>query len=100
MSARLTRDEVEKVAHLSRLALSPAELGEMTTQLAAILSYVALLDEVDTDGVEPMAHAFERSNVLRPDVPTPMLSREQALANAPDSDGRFFTVPQILADNP
>ena len=100
MAPQLTREEVAKVAHLSRLTLSPAELVEMTTQLAAVLNYVALLDEVDTDGVEPMAHAMERTNVLRPDEPTPMLSREHALANAPDTDGRYFTVPQILADAP
>lgn len=96
MSVSLTRNDVAKVAHLARLRLSETELDRMTTQLGAILGYVERLAEVDTDGIEPMAHAVERTNVFREDVETPMLPREAALANAPKTDGQYFLVPQIL----
>ena len=91
----MTRDEVAKIAGLSRLHLSETELDTMATQMSAILDYVARLNEVDTTGIEPMAHAVERTNVFRDDVPTAMLPREAALANAPKSDGQYFLVPQI-----
>jgi aspartyl-tRNA(Asn)/glutamyl-tRNA(Gln) amidotransferase subunit C len=96
MAVSLTRSDVDKVALLSRLRLDDDELDRMTEQLGAILGYVERLSEVNTSGVEPMAHAVERTNVFRDDVETPMLPREAALANAPKSDGQFFLVPQIL----
>lgn len=96
MAVTLTREDVEKVALLSRLRLTDAELNQMTTQLGAILGYVDRLSQVDTEGVEPMAHAVERSNVFRDDIETAMLPREEALANAPKTDGQYFLVPQIL----
>jgi aspartyl-tRNA(Asn)/glutamyl-tRNA(Gln) amidotransferase subunit C len=96
MSVRLSRDEVAKVALLSRLQLTDDELNRMTDQLGAILGYVERLSEVDTEGIEPMAHAIERTNVFRDDVETPMLPRDAALANAPKTDGQYFLVPQIF----
>ncbi len=96
MTGRLTRDEVAKVALLGRLKLSAEELDRMTDQLARILEYVEILNEVDTENVEPMAHAIELHDVFREDVPVPSLSREDALSNAPQTDGRCFLVPQIL----
>ena len=96
MSVPLIREQVAKVAHLARLRLNEPELDQMTAQLGAILGYVERLSEVDTEGVEPMAHAVERTNVFREDVETPMLPREEALANAPKTDGQYFVVPQIL----
>jgi aspartyl-tRNA(Asn)/glutamyl-tRNA(Gln) amidotransferase subunit C len=96
MSVRLSRDEVAKVALLSRLQLTDDELNRMTDQLGAILGYVERLSEVDTEGIEPMAHAIERTNVFRDDVKTPMLPRDAALANAPKTDGQYFLVPQIF----
>jgi aspartyl-tRNA(Asn)/glutamyl-tRNA(Gln) amidotransferase subunit C len=96
MSARLTRDEVAKVALLGRLALSPEELDRFTVQLTRVLEYVDILNEVDTRDVDPMAHAVELSNVFREDVEQTCLPREEALANAPKTDGRYFLVPPIL----
>ena len=94
--APISRDDVLRVAKLSRLAIKPGELDAFTGSLRAILSYVNLLGEVDVSGVEPMAHAIELTDVLREDVATSMLPREAALANAPATDGEFFLVPQIL----
>ena len=96
MSVTLTRAEVVKVALLARLRLTDTELDTMTDQLGSILGYIERLDEVDTQGVEPMAHAVERYNVFRDDIETPMLPREAALANAPKTDGQYFLVPQII----
>ena len=92
----VTREDVLRVARLSRLAIEPGKVDAFTQQLRAILGYVNLLDEVDTAGVEPMAHAIALRDVLREDVATPMLPRGTALANAPATDGEFFLVPQIL----
>jgi aspartyl-tRNA(Asn)/glutamyl-tRNA(Gln) amidotransferase subunit C len=99
MTARLTRDDVAKVALLGRLKLSAEELERMTSQLGRVLEYVDILNEVDTQSVEPLAHPIELANVFREDVERPCLSREEALANAPKTDGRFFVVPAILDVN-
>ncbi len=96
MSAPLSAEDVTKVAHLSRLKLSPDEHDRMTQQLARVLEYIAVLDEVNTDGIEPMAHTSDITNVLRADAESPSLPREAALANAPKTDGECFLVPQIL----
>lgn len=90
--------EVQKVARLARLALSEDELRQSCERLTAVLDYVRLLDEVDTAGVEPLLHPVPLRNVFRDDQPMASLTPEAALANACRSDGRFFLVPQILAD--
>lgn len=89
-------EEVRKVASLARLSLSDDELVTYGNQLTQILGYVKVLDEVSIDGIEPMPHAIELSNVFREDVRQASLSPAEALANAPKTDGRFFQVPQIL----
>lgn len=92
----LTRKDVEKVSLLGRLRLTEAELETMTGQLDAIVDYMATLAEVDTTGVEPMAHAIDLHDVFREDVLQPSLPREEALANAPDEDGECYRVPAVL----
>ncbi len=92
----ITRTDVEKVALLARLRLSEAELDTLTDELAQIITYVDHLAEVDTDRVEPMAHAVEVSNVFSTDEVQPSLSREQALANAPSRNERGYLVPAVL----
>lgn len=87
---------VRRVAHLARLKVTDSECERLSRELGDILTYVELLNEVDSSGVEPMAHAIELTNVLREDIPQPSLSRQQALANAPSTDGRYFLVPAIL----
>ncbi len=96
MAQNLTAAEIDKVARLARLKLSADERERFAAQLGDVLGYIALLDELQTGDIEPMAHAIEFGNVFRKDEPRPSLSREQALANAPASDGRFFRVPPIL----
>lgn len=94
----LSRAEIEKVALLSRLRLTEEELATMTAELANIVGYVDQLAEVNTDGIEPMAHAIEVTNVFRADEVAPSLSREEALSNAPHSDGHGYMVPAVLGE--
>ncbi len=89
-------EDVRKVASLARLELSDEELATYGEQLTQILGYVEVLDDVDIEGVEPMAHAAEVHNVFREDKQQPSIDRTDALANAPKTDGKFFQVPQIL----
>ncbi|HEV3204544.1 MAG TPA: Asp-tRNA(Asn)/Glu-tRNA(Gln) amidotransferase subunit GatC [Gemmataceae bacterium] len=92
----LTPDDVRWVAHLARLELSEAELQTMTRQLSAILGYVNHLQQVNTEGVEPLAHPLPIHNVFRPDELQPSLPVDEALANAPLRRGNFYSVPAVL----
>ncbi len=93
---KITRLEVEQVARLSRLALEEAELAALTGQLDAILGYVDQLNELNTDGILPTAHAVPMENAFRPDQITPGLGAERALRNAPDADNGCFRVPKVI----
>jgi aspartyl-tRNA(Asn)/glutamyl-tRNA(Gln) amidotransferase subunit C len=78
------------------MELTPAELETLTRQLTSIVDYVAQLQAVNTEGVEPLAHALPIHNVFRPDEPRPSLPVAEALANAPDRHGDFYGVPAVL----
>jgi len=92
----LSLDDVRKVARLARLELSEADLARMQSQLSAILDYVAQLNELDTEGVEPLAHPLPLANVFRPDEPAPSLSPDAALQNAPNRVDNYFGVPAVF----
>jgi aspartyl-tRNA(Asn)/glutamyl-tRNA(Gln) amidotransferase subunit C len=92
----LSNADVAKVAVLARLRVSPGELETFTSQLNSIFEYVAQLQELDTAGVEPLAHGIEVRNVFRDDVRGPALDREEALANAPKRNDEGFLVPAVL----
>jgi aspartyl-tRNA(Asn)/glutamyl-tRNA(Gln) amidotransferase subunit C len=92
----LTAEQVRWVANLARLELTPAELEEMTGQLSAILDYVNQLQQLNTEGVEPLAHALDVHDVFRADEPRPSLPVDEALANAPQRRGDYYSVPAVL----
>jgi aspartyl-tRNA(Asn)/glutamyl-tRNA(Gln) amidotransferase subunit C len=94
----ISRAEVEKIALLGRLLLTEEELSRMTVQLGDILGYMDLLAEVDTQQVEPMAHALDVANVFREDGARPSLDREMALAGAPRRDAECYLVPAVLGE--
>jgi aspartyl-tRNA(Asn)/glutamyl-tRNA(Gln) amidotransferase subunit C len=94
--AGLTRSDVEHVAFLARLRLTPAELDRLEGQLNHILDQYAKLSELDTSAIPPTAQTIELENILREDVPTPSLPREAVLANAPAREADFVIVPPIL----
>ncbi|MDA8155485.1 MAG: Asp-tRNA(Asn)/Glu-tRNA(Gln) amidotransferase subunit GatC [Actinomycetota bacterium] len=88
--------DVEKVARLSRLALTAGELETYSAQLAGILEYVNKLNEADTKDVPPTSHVLDLSNVTRPDKNATSMPNEEALANAPDPKDGFYRVPKII----
>ena len=92
----IDRKTVENVAKLARLQLTPEELDRYGKQLGAILDYIAKLEKLDVQGLEPLAQAVDMSNIFREDVPRPSLPREAALQNAPEKNGDFFIVPKIV----
>ena len=94
----LTRADVEKIATLARLRISVDEADGFASQLADVLRYVETLDEINTDGVEPMAHPIEQVNVLADDVSQDSFPREMMLRNAPKCDEEYYRVPPVLGD--
>jgi aspartyl-tRNA(Asn)/glutamyl-tRNA(Gln) amidotransferase subunit C len=92
----LTVEQVRWVAHLARLELNQADQETMARQLSNILDYVNQLQQVNTEGIEPLAHPLPLQNVFRDDVPAPSLPVDAALANAPDRHGDFYGVPAVL----
>jgi aspartyl-tRNA(Asn)/glutamyl-tRNA(Gln) amidotransferase subunit C len=93
---KISIEQVRHVARLSRLAMSEDEIQRVAGQLEQILEYVAQIDELDVENVEPMAHTLPLHNVLRDDEIGPSLPLEEVLRNAPETDGPFFKVPKII----
>ncbi len=101
MGARVSVEDVERVAELAHLELTPEETGRMLTDLNAILDYVAELNELDTAGLEPLAEVSElwaaaEAAVQRGDDVLPSLDRAAVMPQAPESDRVFFKVPKVI----
>lgn len=99
MKEILTEEQVRHVAKLARLNLSADEVQMFTRQLGDILEYVEKLNEIDTEGIEPTAHAADVKNVFREDKAKQGMGVEKVLKNAPARDGNFFTIPKVLGDS-
>lgn len=89
-------EQVQKVAHLARLELTPEQEEQFTTQLSGILEYVEQLNELDTTDVPPTTRAIDVENVTRPDEIRPYADYEALLEQAPNREDEFFQVPQIM----
>jgi aspartyl-tRNA(Asn)/glutamyl-tRNA(Gln) amidotransferase subunit C len=101
MTAKVTVEDVERVAELAHLELAPEETPRMLHDLNAILDYVAELNELDTTGVQPLAQVTEMLNgsgagALRADVAQASLDRAVVMAQAPETDQVFFKVPKVI----
>ena len=99
MTSRVTVEDVERVAELAHLKLTPGETGPMQHDLNAILDYVAELNELDTAGVAPLEQVgelVEFAGELRADRLVPSLARADVMSQAPESDGVFFKVPKVI----
>ena len=99
MSSRIDERLVRHIAKLSRISMSDEQVAAFGAQLGAILEYFGKLNSLDTNQVEPMAHALDFRNVLAADELAPSLSREQALGNAPQRDEKFFLVPKVIGES-
>ncbi len=93
---KISQKDVEHVARLARLTIAPEELSALTEQMDAVLGYVDKLNQLDTDGIEPMAHAVPMSNAFREDDIKPSIGIERALQNAPAAGDNCFTVPKVI----
>ena len=93
---KIDKNLILKLEKLSRLELSEKEREKIQGDLNNILKMVEKLDELDTEDVEPLLHIAEGENVLRDDEIKNQLSKEEALSNAPDSDGQYFKVPKVI----
>jgi aspartyl-tRNA(Asn)/glutamyl-tRNA(Gln) amidotransferase subunit C len=100
MTAKVSVDDVGRVAELAHLKLTAEETGAMQHDLNAILDYVAELNELDTTGVAPLAQVSELMDVggggLRGDALAPSLDRARVMAEAPETNGVFFKVPKVI----
>jgi aspartyl-tRNA(Asn)/glutamyl-tRNA(Gln) amidotransferase subunit C len=94
--ARITLDEVHRVAKLARLSLSESEAERMAAELDQILTYAETLQEIDTEGVEATAHVIPLDTPLRSDRAAPGIDPELAVANAPEAIAGAFVVPKVI----
>lgn len=94
----IDRRTVDHVARLARLDLSEEERTRMQTELSDILEHVETIQGMELDDVEATSHAIPLTNVMRPDEARPSLPRDEALANAPQSEDGRFAVPRIVED--
>jgi aspartyl-tRNA(Asn)/glutamyl-tRNA(Gln) amidotransferase subunit C len=95
-SMSLDKTEVEKIAHLARLQIDPADVPEYATNLSNILDLVEQMDAVDTEGVNPMAHPTDAVQRLREDVVTETDQRDQFQAIAPQVENGLYLVPKVI----
>ena len=108
MSQAVTDEDVLRVAQLANLELTADEVPRMAHDLSAVLGHIAQLNQLDTAGVPPMAQVADVLDpalglapnadgvALRPDEVRPSLDRKAVMAQAPDTDGRFFKVPKVI----
>lgn len=92
----LETTQVNHLARLARLKLSDSEIDSLTRELAVIVEYFRQIEEVDTDHVDARDQFILTENVFRKDLVRNSLPQNEALANAPDSDGEFFKVPKVI----
>lgn len=96
MTQAIDASTVRRIGKLSRLELTDDEVATLQPQMAEVLDFFDKLQQLDTDTVEPMAHAVELTNVLAADMPRASLPTDAALANAPDREGNYYKVSKVL----
>lgn len=87
---------IDKLSRLAMLRFNETEREEIKADLQKMIGFVDKLKELDTTGVPPLLHMSNNRDVLRGDVPDNMISREEALKNAPAHDGAYFLVPKVI----
>jgi aspartyl-tRNA(Asn)/glutamyl-tRNA(Gln) amidotransferase subunit C len=93
---KIDRDTVDKIAHLARLELNESEKDKAIIELSEILSFMAKLDELDTEGVKPLVYMNDSVNVLRTDEVHQEITTEEALSNAPLHNEQYFKVSKVI----
>jgi aspartyl-tRNA(Asn)/glutamyl-tRNA(Gln) amidotransferase subunit C len=93
----ISNELIDHIAHLSRLSFEGEEKTKIKSDLEKIISFVGKLEELDTDGVDPLIFMSKEINVLREDVAIETITHEQALLNAPKKDTDYFRIPKVLS---
>ena len=92
----LTSDAIRHLASLTRISMSDDEVEKMRDEMSNILDNIAVLNEIDTDSLEPRGHSVELKSVLRDDVSGDSLSTEDVLMNAPNSDEDLIKIKAVF----
>ena len=92
----VTSEMIDRLARLAKLKFSEEEKKDLKTDLERMIEFVEKLKEVDTTGVEPLLHITDAVNVLREDEVSQTITKQEALLNAPLTDGNFFKVPKVI----
>ena len=95
-STDLTIEEIKQISVLTRIAMTENELDVMRTEMSAILDSVAILNEVDTENVDPTGHSVDIKSVMRDDEKQDSLTQEETLLNAPETEGSFIRIRAVL----
>ena len=93
---QITPDLIKYLESLARITLTEEQEKKVGTELQDILTYIDMLNELDTDGVEAMSHCFPVTNVMREDEVAPSMSPDEIVANAPESQDGYFVVPKTV----
>ena len=96
---KITNEKIDQLAHLSRLEFNSDEQAKIKTDLENILILCEKLNEVDTEGIEPLIYMTDSENNVREDLVEQNFSREQLLSNAPKKDSDYFRVPKVIEQN-
>lgn len=92
----ISKKDVKKLAHLSRLELDDASIDKMQTDMNKMLSFVAKIEELDLDDMEPLSYMNDAVNVLRADDVQHDITHDEGLKNAPDKNSDYFKVPKVM----
>lgn len=93
---KITDEKIDQLAHLARLEFDPDSKEKIRKDLENILEFCEKLNEVDTEGVEPLIHMTDTSNLTREDLVEQSFTREELLKNAPKKDSDYFRVPKVI----
>jgi len=96
METKITKEEIIHVANLAHLQMEDASIDKFAEQIGIILKYFDTLNRVDTEGVKPTSHAIFLTNAFRDDEEKKHLTREEAMAGAPEKEAGYFLVPKVI----
>lgn len=93
---KINQNVISKLARLSKLKFNEDEMKLISNDLSKMLEFINQLQDLDTEGIDPLIHMNEEINNWREDKVQGMISQEEALSNSPDKDGTYFKLPKVL----
>jgi aspartyl-tRNA(Asn)/glutamyl-tRNA(Gln) amidotransferase subunit C len=97
MANKIDIKTVDEVAHLARLEFTDDAKAEIVNDMNRMLTFIDKLNELDTEGIEPLIYMTDEFNVMREDIPVETLNQKDALKNAPRKDSDYFKVPKVIS---